>query len=794
MLAPRWRKVLRDLWNNKSRSLLVVLSIAVGVAAVGMIASTYLIITEELPASYQGINPAHARILTSKFDDELIYVLRNIEFVKQIEGRNNLSSRMQIGPDTWRDLQLTVYQDFNDININKITRETGKWPPAEGEIILERASLPLTRAEVGDSILIQTPNGQQRQLKIVGLAHDLSSPAGTFTNVAQGYISDETLEKFGIETGYNELLITVIGDAPNQEYIRTVTKEIESKIEKSGRSVFGTIIPDPGKHWFESFLNPMAALLLIIGLTILLLSTLLVINTITAILARQARQIGMMKAVGARTFQILLMYETSILIIGLLALLIAIPLGFLGTRAIISIVTGIINFDVAEIKILPSILGLQMVLSVVVPMAVVLLPIFSGSKVTVHQALNDYGLGKSGFGGSWVDRLIGYIKGLPRPLLLSLRNTFRRKTRLTLTLIALSLGSAIFIAVLSVYAGLMATLDEALSYYEFDIVISLSRPYRIEQVNSELSVVTGIRNAEPWGITSARLRFPDGSETNTMTMLAPPTETALINPVLIDGRWLLPEDDEAVVVNSEVLREFPEIKVGDEITINLDGTLRAWQVVGIVRSVLTGPLLYVNYPYFTQVTGRYGLASAIYVSIENRAPESQVQMAKTIEDHFESVGINVASSNIVADLRSTATTQFNVIIAFLLLMAIMLTVVGGFGLTGTMSLNVLERTREIGVMRAIGASNGNIFQIVIVEGILIGIISWFIGAILAYPLGILISNVVGSGFLQTAIRFVYSTAGAGIWLVVVIILSVLASTFPARNAISLTVRDVLSYE
>lgn len=794
MLAPRWRKVLRDLWNNKSRSLLVVLSIAIGVAAVGMVASTYIIITQQLPASYQKINPAHARILTSQFDDELLYVLRDIEFVKEVEGRRNLTSRMQTGPDVWRDLELTIYPDFNGIEINKIKSETGKWPPGEDEIIIERASLPLTLSEIGDSILIQTPNGQQRELKIVGLAHDLTSAAGTFTNLAQGYISDETLEKFGFEKGNNELLITVVGDSLNLDYIRRVTTEIESKVEKSGRTVYGTIIPDPGKHWFESFLTPMAAILFIIGLTILLLSTLLVINTITAMLTRQVRQIGMMKAIGARTYQILILYEASILITGVLALLIAVPLGFFGTKAVISIVTGIINFDVTDISILPPVLGLQIVLSVAVPMTIVLIPIFAGSKVTVHEAINDYGLVKNGFGESWMDRLIGYVKGLPRPVLLSLRNTFRKKTRLVLTVIALTMGSAIFIAVLSVHAGLIATLDEALSYYNFDIVINLSRPYRIEQVNSEIALVPGVDSAEPWGIAGTRFRNQDGSETNTIIMLAPPTETKLINPVLIDGRWLLPEDNDAIVINSDVHKEKPDIKVGDEITINLDGTLRSWQVVGIVRSVLTGPLAYVNYPYFSQVTGRYGLASAIYLSLENSSPESQVQMAKTVEEHLENVGINVASSNIVADLRNTAITQFNVIIAFLLIMAIMLTIVGGFGLTGTMSLNVLERTREIGVMRAIGASNRDIFQIVVVEGILIGIISWVIGALMAYPLGIFISNIVGSGFLQTSLRTTYSIGGAGLWFVVVVVLSIIASSLPARNAISLPVRDVLSYE
>ena len=127
-------------------------------------------------------------------------------------------------------------------------------------------------------------------------------------------------------------------------------------------------------------------------------------------------------------------------------------------------------------------------------------------------------------------------------------------------------------------------------------------------------------------------------------------------------------------------------------------------------------------------------------------------------------------------------------------MAVLLAAVGAIGLMGTMSLNVLERTREIGVMRAIGASDGAVLQIVIVEGILIGLISWAIGAVLGYPLSKAMSNMVGESIMQAELSYVYSLQGLIIWFVLVIILAALASFWPARNASRVTVRDVLAYE
>jgi putative ABC transport system permease protein len=107
---------------------------------------------------------------------------------------------------------------------------------------------------------------------------------------------------------------------------------------------------------------------------------------------------------------------------------------------------------------------------------------------------------------------------------------------------------------------------------------------------------------------------------------------------------------------------------------------------------------------------------------------------------------------------------------------------------------VIERTREIGVMRAIGASNRSVQSIVIVEGMMIGVISWILGALLAIPIGIAIANIVGRLFFQSPMEFIFSMDGFLVWLVIVLILSALASFLPARSASRLTVREVLAYE
>src|SRR5262249_38883809 len=157
----------------------------------------------------------------------------------------------------------------------------------------------------------------------------------------------------------------------------------------------------------------------------LLLSGFLVVNTIGALLAQQVRQIGVMKSIGANTRQIVGMYLATVLVYGLLALLIAVPLGALGAYAFTKYLAQLINFDIIDYTTPPRVLALEVGAGLVVPLLAALWPVLSGARVTVREAISNYGLGRGRFGRGRIDRLLEQVHFLSRPLLLSLRNTFR---------------------------------------------------------------------------------------------------------------------------------------------------------------------------------------------------------------------------------------------------------------------------------------------------------------------------------------------------------------------------------
>jgi putative ABC transport system permease protein len=384
---------------------------------------------------------------------------------------------------------------------------------------------------------------------------------------------------------------------------------------------------------------------------------------------------------------------------------------------------------------------------------------------------------------------------------ISLRNTFRRKSRLTLTLITLSLASTIFIAIFSIRASLQQTLNDALSFFDYDVQVIFDQPYRTDRIRSELETIPGIDAVETWGFTSTRIVRPDGSESDNIVVYGPTYDSTMLAPIISEGRWLLPDDANAVVVNSDVVGNEEDVegteadvKVGSEITLKINDKDTKWVVVGIIRGVLTGPNMFINFDYLARLTNAVDRASVSLVRLDDRSSVNQLRMGQIIEEAYRNSGFRVQQMGTIDQVRTTISTIFDVIIIFLLFMAVLLGVVGGLGLMGTMSINVLERTREIGVMRAVGASNGSILRIILVEGLIIGLLSWTIGGIIALPASRILTDTVGMALLQAAPSYIFSTEGTMLWLGTVLVVAFLASFMPARRASRLTVREVLSYE
>jgi putative ABC transport system permease protein len=257
----------------------------------------------------------------------------------------------------------------------------------------------------------------------------------------------------------------------------------------------------------------------------------------------------------------------------------------------------------------------------------------------------------------------------------------------------------------------------------------------------------------------------------------------------------LPEDENAIAVNEVFWQYFPNLIPGDHLRLKLAGYEDTWTIVGIFRYTGVDSLIaYANYDYIALEYGNPHRASMYRIITEHHTLAEQQKVATALETHFRGQGYMLDNIEAGKDFATSLANILKVLTIVLLVMALMTALVGSIGLTGTMTMNVMERTREIGVMRAIGGHNQVISQLVIVEGLIIGVISYCLGGILSIPISYLLSNVISKTIFNAPAENAYTPLGFVIWLGVVITLSILASILPARNATRLTIREVLAYE
>ena len=795
-MSPRWRKVARDLWGNKTRTTLVVLSIAVGVFAVGMITASRVILTRGLADDYAASRPSSATIYTNDpFDDDLVDAVRQTRGVEEAEGRHSFSVRVRVGAETWRELQLAALADYSDVRVNKITLDRGVWPPPRRQFLIERSSLTSLRAHVGDWVTVRLRDGKERRLRLAGVVHDINQFATPFTGIAYGYVTAETAEWLRESRGYNELYVVARGDPRDKANVERVTQRVQDKVERTGRTVFRVQI-QAGKHWLD---DPLRALILILGALgalSLLLSGFLVVNTISSLLTQQIRQIGVMKAIGARGSQIMAMYLAMVAVYSALGLVVGVPLGALGARALSDFNARYLNFSLHSYAIPPHTLIAEAAAGLLIPLAAAVFPVLAGSRITVHQAIASYGLGDRESGGIWLDRGTQRVPWLSRPMALSLRNTMRRTGRLILTLATLTLAGATFMSVVTVRASTARTVHAVFGQWSGDVWVLLEQSYRADRLRHEALRLPGVVGTETWRILSARRVRPDGTESSSYFIYAPPARTTLFHPRIIGGRWLLPQDENGVVVSTDVLEEERDLRVGDDLVLKVGDRKRAFRVVGLARTLLTRdqPSVYVNFASFGTLLG--GGTRADWMMLVTQQHDSAFQSAVTgaLNAYFEQLGLRIRSAFPMAEHQAQIQAIFDVIVALLMIMAVLLALVGGLGLAGTMSINVLERTREIGVMRAIGARNAAVHGIVLVEGVAIGVMSWALAALFSLPLSAALSHALGMALVRTPLSYTFSFGGVLVWLGLVIVIAGLASVLPAWSASRLPVRAALAYE
>ena len=795
MISTRWHKVLIDLWKNRVRTLIVALAIAVGVYAIGVVLNTRELVVREYRADQDGALLASAVIRTMPFDDDLAERIAELPGVAAAEGRQVVDVRFYGDGNTSRSLELVAVPDFERMEVDAIRPLAGRWPPGKREVILERLALEYLGVEIGDTVTVELDDGVEKQLTVVGTAHNPQELSPDILNGTSGYVTLETMGTLGLPEAYTELRIRVAEQPRDEDHINAIADEVEDHLEATGRPVFSRRVITESHA--DPFIDTIVLILSSFGFIILLLSGFLVVNAISALITQQVSQIGVMKLIGARRWQIMSLYIVTVLVYGVLAILLGIPLAIMTARLLMeTLVQGLLNVMPDSYAVPLHFIAMQAAVGLLLPLLAGLAPVIKGTRITTHKALNDVGMETGAYGRGWVDRLLNWVQNLValrRPLLLALRNTLRHKGRLVQTLIVLIVGTALFVSVLSVRSSVDSTVEAFMRFHQYDVSVELERPYRLSRLEGGALQVPGVVDVEGWSFGGATRLRSDGTESDGMKITAVPVNSTFLDPQISAGRWLGAGHNE-IVINSDVLDKEPDLQVGDQMVLEISDREAEWLIVGVVPTESRGPVIYVKHEDFAYIARTPGQATHLQVKTERHDAAAQQEVEERLMQHLEAQGLAVSSTETTQIMQSNNKLMFTIIVAFLILMALLLAAVGGLGLTTTMSINILERVREIGVLRAIGASNVSVRQIVLVEGVIMGVISWAVGMLLSWPISTFMSEQLGLALIKVPLSFQYSIGAAVVWFFVLQMVAVVASLGPARNAVRLTIREVLAYE
>lgn len=786
MRSPRWRKMRRDASLHRARTVLVIAAIAVGLCGAGALLDARALVRQVTAQTFLASRPVSATLRLDAVDDALLATVREMPDVAAVRARRVVSASADAGGRRTR-AQLFALSAWQSPDIGQLRPERGTWPPRDGEIVLEPSSLDFAGSGLGQHLRISVGGRAALDLPVSGITRDVSLPPGWMDHVVYAFVTPATLQQLGVAAGFDEIQFVVRDASLDRDAVRRIADQARARIEQTGGRVNHIAVPVPGEHAHAAQMDSLSLTQGAFALMTLLVCALLVVNLIAAMLAAQTREIGVMKALGGSPGQIGALYLVYAFAIGAVATLIALPVSVAIARPYAAMKLDMLNFPIGDASVPWWALALQLAAGCLLPVAAAALPVLRACRLPAAQALRDCGIATA---AEQLPRRIA-LPGLSRPLLLALSNALRKRQRLLLTVLALAAGGAVFIGADNLRSGVRGSVAQLFAGNRYDASLRLGDGADAARAESIATGIAGIDGVQALARASAALRHDDGLDGDRFAVVGLPPSSPLLAPTVLQGRGIAPGDGNVLVVSRSLLKDEPTMQLGAEIELRLDGTGTRWRVVGIVDAG-PQPLAYAPLAALNVVRGDTR-ASTLLLALGKTEAAAPLDTLLRLRAALEANGIAVGGSELTAETRRAFEDHLLMVVQFLGVMAWAMIAIGGMGLASTMSLGVLERTREIGVMRAIGASDRRIVTLVQAEGLFVAGLAWCVSLLLAIPVGHLLADAFGRVMFSVPMQVLPRAAGVVAWAAMLAVVSVLACTWPARRAVRLPAARALAH-
>ncbi len=583
----------------------------------------------------------------------------------------------------------------------------------------------------------------------------------------------------------------------NISQVTTTADALAQTLRAKGVTVLNVSIHQPFNQERINTVNGVFTLLRMLSILAVILSALLILNTVITLIAEQTPIIGTLKAVGGTRGAIVRGYLISVVIYSALGTLPAIALGLLLGYPLASSLASTISLAVGPFILFPWIIILGLAVGFGVPLLSALLPLWMGTRITVREALSAYGI-SAGHAGNRRARLAQRLTGVSQTTWLGLRGVFRKRWRAALTLLTLTLAGSTFLVVQTATAATNQTTANAFAPYHDDVLAQIYTQNAPEV--SQISALPNVGRVE-------RYREAEGAESQwgQLLLLGFQPDTRLYTPQLISGRWLSPSDTNAALINEEAATA-TGLHVGDTLTLSsaqyfngqlTPGNQATWTIIGIIHQPMDGlGQIGTVIPSVENVNQFFGdpadLTPELLIEARDHSQGAVDALTRQVDQLVS--GGNANGGQVETRQQEVQYRQQSWLIFYALLYSVALIVgaVGILGLANALAASVLERRREIGLLRAMGASSFRVARVFWVEGVALGGIAWLLGALLGLPLAYGFIQVMSK--LVFRVDFIIAPSAFVVMLAAVLIIATLASIIPALRASRVRIADMLRYE
>ncbi|QBD75268.1 FtsX-like permease family protein [Ktedonosporobacter rubrisoli] len=773
------RKALTDVTRRPGRTLLAVLGIMIGVLGLTAI-NVAGEITNNLFASGNDLSrAANLSFSVQSIQPSRASSLATVPNVQIVQIGTRYQTRWHVATKSGH-IGLTIlgYQDLQHIQLSPFQLINGRLP-GPGEIIMEESNSQIQAVAVGDQVTIDTAQGPQK-LRVAGISRTPGLAIPIQSNVTQAYMTSAALSRLTASSGANDIEIKLY----DKQKVNETAHAIATILQKQGVTIFDVALVQAIPA--QSVSNTILSVMRLIALVALILSGFLIIITVTTMLAEQTRIIGIMKAMGGTRLAIMGSYLLTIAIYGALGTLLGTGLGIAGGYGLASFMLSLFTKNAGALHFSPGILLPSIAAGLGVPLLAALFPLWHGTRITVREAIGAYGVTSQN--ASTRKQPGNHLTWVPQTVWLGVRGIFRKRGRAILTLLALTLAGTVFLSVQTAIDSFNRYSSEFFGIYKDDVRVTLATPQPYDQVYRTARAIPNV----------AHIERMESSLTNTkwgrLELFGVDADTKVYSKHLIAGRWFATNETQVIVI-SQVMANKSGLKVGDMLSFsNALKTVR-WRIIGEVydpnnpTDAGMGLTPLANYASFAGLSNN--LVKGIAIQGTNRSPQAVAQMAERFDTALSRMGM-IPNTETEQERDEVRRNTFTIVFALFYTAEAIVALVGILGIFNTLTTSVLERRREIGVLRSLGATNWRVATVFWLEGIALALIAWLVGSILGVPGAYGFVSLLGAVFIK--IPFSFQPLMLLNMFAFTIAMVMLASSLPVLGAVRIRIADALRYE